>query len=106
MPEIVVKQLPCGMPLICERMDGVKSLGLSWLLPFGASHDPADRLGMSAMLSQLLFRGAGDLDSRGQADALDVGVGRGCETQTARTRRRRCSVNLPRAPFVDAVRRP
>lgn len=111
MPEIVVKQLPCGMPLICERMDGVKSLGLSWLLPFGASHDPADRLGMSAMLSQLLFRGAGDLDSRGQADALDrLGVGRGCETQTFRTALSATMLgsNLAGAAplLVDAVRRP
>lgn len=85
MPEIVVKQLSCGMPLICERMDGIKSVGVSWLVPFGASHDPANHLGMSAMCSHLLFRGAGDLDARKQADALDtLGVGRGAETQTFR----------------------
>lgn len=111
MPEIVVKQLPCGMPLICERMDGVKSLGLSWLLPFGSAHDPADRLGMSAMLSQLLFRGAGELDSRAQADALDrLGVGRGCETQTFRLALSATMLgsNLAGALplLVDAVRRP
>lgn len=85
MPEIVVKQLSCGMPLICERIDGVKSVGVSWLVPFGAVHDPANHLGMSAMCSHLLFRGAGDLDARKQADALDtLGVGRGAETQTFR----------------------
>lgn len=85
MPEIVVKQLACGMPLICERMDGVKSVGVTWLLPFGAAHDPANHLGMSAMCSHLLFRGAGALNARAQADALDtLGVGRGAETQTFR----------------------
>lgn len=111
MPDIVVKQLPCGMPLICERMEGVKSLGLSWLLPFGSAHDPQARLGMSAMLSQLLFRGAGALDSRAQADALDrLGVGRSCETQTFRLALSATMLgsNLAGALplLVDAVRRP
>jgi predicted Zn-dependent peptidase len=85
MPEIVVKQLACGMPLICERMDGVKSVGVSWLLPFGAVHDPVQHLGMSAMCSHLLFRGAGIHDARAQADAFDtLGMGRGADTQTFR----------------------
>lgn len=111
MPDIVVKQLPCGMPLICERMEGVKSLGLSWLLPFGSAHDPEGRLGMSAMLSQLLFRGAGALDARAQADALDrLGVGRSCETQTFRLALSATMLgsNLTGALplLVDAVRRP
>src|SRR5690606_19160605 len=85
MPEIVVKHLNCGMPLVCERMDGVKSVGVSWLIPFGAAHDPAEHLGLSAMCAHLLFRGAGDRDARAQADALDrLGVGRGADTQTFR----------------------
>lgn len=85
MPEIVVKQLACGMPLICERMDGVKSAGVSWLVPFGAVHDPVQHLGMSAMCSHLLFRGAGIHDARAQADAFDtLGMGRGADTQTFR----------------------
>lgn len=111
MPEIVVKQLACGMPLVCERMDGVKSVGLTWLLPFGAVHDPVNHLGMSAMCAQLLFRGAGDRDSRAQADALDtLGVGRGADTQTFRLALSATMLGsnlLDALPLlVDAVRRP
>ncbi len=101
MPEIVVKQLACGMPLICERMDGVKSVGVSWLVPFGAVHDPVQHLGMSAMCSHLLFRGAGALDARAQADALDtLGMGRGADTQTFRMG---VSATLLGANLIDAL---
>ncbi|QYU68148.1 insulinase family protein [Leptolyngbya sp. 15MV] len=73
-------ELACGMPLVVEEMSGVRSVGVSWLIPAGPAAEPTDRLGMSAMTAELLLRGAGSLDSRGHADALDrLGVGRSAD---------------------------
>ena len=63
--------LPGGATLAVERIPDVASVGLVVHVPAGAGHDSADRLGASAMWSELVFRGAGDLDSRAQADAMD-----------------------------------
>ncbi|MFN8816145.1 MAG: M16 family metallopeptidase [bacterium] len=80
MPEIVTRTLACGLPLLVEPSTAVRSAAVSWLLPAGTAMDPADQLGRSAMFAELLFRGAGSLDSKAQADALDrLGLGRGCE---------------------------
>ena len=40
-------------------------------MPAGSSYDPSDAVGVSAMLEELLFRGAGDLDTRSLSDAMD-----------------------------------
>ena len=70
-------QLGCGLPLIVERMGGVRSAALTWLIPAGASCEANDRRGLASMWSELICRGAGDLDSRAHADALDrLGVNR------------------------------
>lgn len=77
MGHIVVHQLASGMPLIIERMEGVKSAALSWILPAGAAYDPIDKQGRAAMWGELLMRGGGSKNSREQADAFDrVGAGR------------------------------
>ena len=71
------------MILLVERISGVASTALSWLLPLGSSTDPADRDGEAAMLSELLFRGAGGMTSREHSDALDrLGVQRSSRTAT------------------------
>jgi predicted Zn-dependent peptidase len=64
--------LACGMPLIIEQIPGVRSVGLHWLVPAGAATDPAERQGLAPILAEMLMRGAGDLDSRAQADAMDA----------------------------------
>lgn len=77
MESITRIDLSCGMPLIVEKMGGVGSAAMSWLVPAGAATEPADRLGLSTLWGELICRGAGDLDSRGHADALDrLGVNR------------------------------
>lgn len=83
MPEPIARTLDCGLPLLVEPIPNVRSVGLTWLLPAGSAHDPADRLGLSAMWSEIIYRGAGDLDSRAHADALDtLGVSRGSSVRT------------------------
>jgi len=71
MGEIRVFELACGMPLVVEQSRAVRSAGLTWLLPGGSGADPADRLGLCAMLHELLLRGSATLGSREQADAFD-----------------------------------
>ncbi len=53
-------------------MAGVKSGALTWTLPAGASAEPADKLGLSGIVTEMLQRGAGGLTSREHADALDA----------------------------------
>ncbi len=72
--------LDCGMPLVVEVVPGVRSAAVTWLLPIGSGHDPIDRQGLSTLLSELVFRGAGTLSSRQQADAFDaLGLARGSD---------------------------
>jgi predicted Zn-dependent peptidase len=77
MPTIEIRRLACGMPLLTEVMTGVRSAAIVFLVPCGIAQDP-DRLeGISALWSELLMRGAGEMDSRQHADALDrLGVSR------------------------------
>lgn len=79
--------LSCGTPLVMESMSGVKSVGVTWLLPAGNATDPDNRQGMAPMLSELLLRGSGDLDSKGFADAMDtLGVSRSVDSVTMHMR--------------------
>jgi predicted Zn-dependent peptidase len=83
MSTIVTRTLECGMPLLVERIDGVASAAICWLLPAGAASDPDDRIGMSTLWAELLMRGAGNLDSRGHADAMDhLGATRSADVGT------------------------
>lgn len=77
---IVTARLANGLTVAVERIDGVASAAVQWLLPAGGAHDADGRRGVAAMLEELLLRGAGELSSRDQADAFDVlGVNRGTE---------------------------
>ncbi len=111
MNSITTRRLDCGMPLIVEVIPGVKSAGLSWLVPAGTSTERADRLGLTTMCSELLLRGAGDLNSRSHADALDrLGVGRSTEAGTYHLRLGATMLGtrvIEALPLlVDMVRRP
>lgn len=57
--------------VVVESNPGVQSAAVVWFLPAGVAHDPVDRVGRSAMWSELLLRGSAALDSRAQADAFD-----------------------------------
>lgn len=111
MSTIATHTLSCGMPVILESMSGVRSIGINWLVPAGFATDPEDRQGLCAMLAELVFRGAGDLDSRAQADAMDrLGVSRSCEPGSHHLRLG-FALTGDRlldalAPIVDMVRRP
>ncbi len=66
-----------GMVILGEPMEHVGSVAFTFVLPCGASQLPHDCCGASSVICEWLFRGAGDLDSRGLVNALDgLGVHR------------------------------
>lgn len=72
-----------GLTLLVEPIPGVASAGLTLLLPAGVAAEPADRQGVGAVLGEMVHRGAGELDARAHADALDLlGVHRSAEAHT------------------------
>jgi len=80
MSEIASRTLKCGTRLLIEPLPWARSAALTWLVPAGPASEPPDRRGLGAMWEELLSRGAGDLNSRAFADALDrCGVSRSVE---------------------------
>lgn len=111
MGKIVSHVLDCGMPLVVEQIDGVASAALCWLVPAGTARDPDARIGMSTLWAELLMRGAGNLDSRAHADAVDrLGAAKSADASTYYMRitatmlGSRLSDTLPL--LVDMVRAP
>jgi predicted Zn-dependent peptidase len=109
--EITTRELQCGMMLLAERIPNVASTAVNWLVPAGSATDADDRQGVSTMLGELLFRGAGELNSRAFSDALDrLGVQRSSQTLTnhlqlgATMLGTRLGEALPL--LVDMIRRP
>ncbi len=87
MTEPTRRDLACGVPLIVENIPAMRSAGLCWLLPAGSVTDEPNTLGRSQVMSELLMRGAGDLDSRSQADAFDrLGAARSSSSGTTHLR--------------------
>ena len=68
---IKIRRLKNGMTLVIESMAEVSSATFVFLLPAGAAHDPQNLTGTAAVLSELLFRGAGEMDNRTLNDQLD-----------------------------------
>lgn len=62
---------PNGLSLVSERVSGVQSVSLRCLIPAGAVFEDIHNLGASSVCAEMLMRGAGDRDSRQQADAFD-----------------------------------
>jgi predicted Zn-dependent peptidase len=60
-----------GMVVLGEPMDAVESAAFGFMLPAGASVVPDGCCGAGGVISDWIFRGAGDKDSRGLGDALD-----------------------------------
>jgi predicted Zn-dependent peptidase len=66
-----------GLTLVAERIPGVRSAAMTFLIPAGAASDPVGQAGAATVLSDWILRGAGTRDSRQLTDALDnLGVQR------------------------------
>jgi predicted Zn-dependent peptidase len=60
-----------GLVLLGEPMEAVGSAAFGFILPVGAAVVPAGCCGASNVISDWIFRGAGERDNRGLSDALD-----------------------------------
>lgn len=68
---IVQKQLSNGLSVIIEEMDHVESASYDLVIPGGFVCDAPANLGASAVLSELIGKGAGSYDSRALSEAFD-----------------------------------
>lgn len=79
--------LDCGATLVVEQIAEVASAAMTWLLPVGSSTDDQRGQGISTILGDLIFRGAGNLSSRQHSDALDrIGVQRSSQVTSQHLR--------------------
>jgi predicted Zn-dependent peptidase len=70
--------LPNGLRVLVEPMPWLPTLSLTLQLGVGSVNDPDGAVGTAAVLAEWLQRGAGELDARAYAAALDdLGVRRG-----------------------------
>lgn len=69
--QIRTARLGNGLSILVEEMDHVESAAYDLLLPGGLICDSPDTIGASVIFSELLGRGAGDLDSRRLSEAFD-----------------------------------
>ncbi|MHC4365212.1 MAG: M16 family metallopeptidase [Planctomycetota bacterium] len=78
MAEVVDKHiLKNGMVVLGERMEGVESVAFDFMLPAGAARLPEGCCGAGEVITDWIFRGAGDRGSRELGDALDgLGINR------------------------------
>ena len=102
---------PNDLTLLAEKMPGMQSAGMTFLVPAGSATDPVDRSGSATVLSDLVLRGAGPRDSRQLTDHLDsLGLQRSSSVGVHHTRfgaaalASRVMEGLP--VFADIVRRP
>jgi predicted Zn-dependent peptidase len=102
---------PNGLTLLIEKMPGVQSGAMTFLLDAGASTDPVDRTGSATVISDLVLRGAGTRDSRTLTAYLDsLGLQRSSSVGIHHSRfscaalAERVLDSLP--TYADIVRRP
>lgn len=64
-------KLSNGMVLVGERLDTVESVAFNFMVPAGSITLPEGCCGASCVMSDWVFRGAGEHDSRALSEALD-----------------------------------
>lgn len=101
MPDIHQHTFPNGLQLLAEPMPGVQSAALTFLTPAGNGLQPADQLGVSNLLAEIVGRGAGGQTSRQHSEALDqLGVHR---STSAGNRHLRIGAALVGDKLLDAL---
>lgn len=100
-----------GLVLVGEPTEGMQSAALTLMTPCGYATEPADRMGLSSLLCDMVLRGAGDRDSRALINDLEnLGVERGESVGSSQTSFSAATVatNLEAALeiYADIVRQP
>ncbi len=84
--QVNIHNFPNGLTLVTESMPGVSSAAFCMLLPAGVARDPQNRTGAAAVLSDLVFRGAGEYDNRTLNIRLDnLGIQRNASVASLHT---------------------
>ena len=87
MTQVFHEQLPNGLWLVAEPSTSAQSLSMTMLVPAGVASEPEGAQGTSALLEEMITRGAGGLDARAHSEALDqLGVQRGTNVETRHLR--------------------
>ncbi len=105
------RQFDNGLVLLAEPSPAFESAAFTLLAPCGYSSDPADRLGLSNLLCDMVVRGAGPRDSRTLVNDLDnLGVERGESVSSAHTAfsaaTLAASLDDALTIYADMIRRP
>jgi predicted Zn-dependent peptidase len=100
-----------GLTLLGEKMPGMQSAAMTFVVPAGAATDPVDRCGSATVLSDLVLRGAGARDSRQLTDYLDsLGLQRSSSVGIHHTRFGSAALSAKvmesLATYADIVQRP
>ena len=100
-----------GLVLLAEQMDWLESAAFAVLLPGGCSRDPADHLGLSNFVCEMVQRGCGDRSSRQFVEDLDrLGVDRSASVSSSHTSfggaTLAANLNSTLSIYADVVRRP
>lgn len=100
-----------GLTLLGQPMPQVSSAAMTILLPLGVARDPQGSEGATSVLSEWMFRGAGEFNSRQLNDVLDAMGSQHHETASTMHLSLGASLlgrNLPELMriYADLVRRP
>lgn len=106
-----VHEFANGLVLLAEPIPTMQSAALTLMTPSGYSCEPADRLGLSGLVCDMVLRGAGRRDGRALINDLEnLGVERGESVGASQSSFSGATIaeNLPAALaiFADIVRRP
>ncbi len=109
--QFFIEELPNGLTLLAQHMEGVSSAAMTIAVPAGSAYDGDESRGAAAVSTEWYLRGAADLDTRQLNDALDA---LGCQHNEAvgsehiQFSSAQLGRNLPKVLeiYADIVRRP
>ena len=109
--QINIHKFENGLTLVAEAMAEVSSAAFTLMTPAGVASDPKGRTGTASVLSELVFRGAGEMDNRALSERLDgLGLQRSASVSNLHTHFSGALVgeNLPEALEIygDVLTRP
>ncbi len=86
MPIPTIHILPNGIRVVIDPIEGAQSVVVGFRLTFGAKNDPEDRLGLTRIAEDVLFKGTPSRDARAIFNAFDtLGVRRSSNTAVEHT---------------------
>jgi predicted Zn-dependent peptidase len=73
-----IEELPNGLTLLGEPIEGVNSAAFSCFVPVGAAHDSENHLGITNLLTEMLQKGSGEYSAKEFSDECEkIGLQKG-----------------------------